>query len=153
MRISAQQRRHNETRIRAAMDRLLRGEIPTGGKCDVSTLAQQSGVDRTAFYGTRPYAHLREEFETRLARTREAGAAPVDPREAQINRLKNEITNLKQRLTGRDQPVAELTEFKNEALARLAAQHDEINLLRQRSDQSARIHHLPARTPVIGPCG
>ena len=55
MRISAQQRQQNETRIRAAMDRLLRGEIPPGGKCDITTLAQQAGVDRTAFYGTRPY--------------------------------------------------------------------------------------------------
>ena len=50
MRIGAQQRLRNETRIRAAMHRLLRGEIPAGGKCDISTLAQQSAVDRTAFY-------------------------------------------------------------------------------------------------------
>jgi hypothetical protein len=146
VRISAQQRLRNETRIRAAMHRLLRGEIPAGGKCDISTLAQQSAVDRTAFYGTRPYAHLREEFETRLVGMREAGD-PVDPREAQINRLKNEIINLKQRLTGRDQTITELTEFKTEALARLAAQHDEINRLRQHHDQSARVHHLPNRTP------
>ena len=54
MRISAAQRIQNENRIRAAMDRLLRGEIPPGGNCDVKTLAHQAGVDRTAFYGTRP---------------------------------------------------------------------------------------------------
>ena len=80
---------------------------------------------------------------------REAGD-PVDPREVQINRL-NEITNLKQRLTDRDQTISELTEFKTEALARLAAQHDEIDRLSQRHDQSAHLHHLPNRKPALGP--
>ncbi|MGW1028515.1 hypothetical protein ACWD4J_33355 [Streptomyces sp. NPDC002577] len=54
MRISAAQRTENENRIRAAMDRLLRGEIPPGGRFDVKTLAREAGADRTAFYGTRP---------------------------------------------------------------------------------------------------
>lgn len=54
MRITAAQRTANENRIRAAMDRLLRGEIPPGDRCDITTLAVESGVDRTAFYGTRP---------------------------------------------------------------------------------------------------
>src|SRR6266542_2170276 len=63
MRISAQQRQHNEARIRAAMDRLLRGDLPTGGSCDVKTLAREAGVDRTAFYSARPSAHLRKEFD------------------------------------------------------------------------------------------
>lgn len=66
MRISAAQRTENENRIRAAMDRLLRGEIPPGGKRDIKTLAIEAAVERTAFYGTRPYAHLRVEFERRL---------------------------------------------------------------------------------------
>lgn len=61
MRISAAERTENENRIRAAMDRLLRGEIPPGGKCDTKTLAGEAAVDRTAFYGTRPYSHLRVE--------------------------------------------------------------------------------------------
>jgi hypothetical protein len=39
MRITADQRAANEDRIRAAIDRLLRGEIPPGGRCDVKTLA------------------------------------------------------------------------------------------------------------------
>jgi hypothetical protein len=151
MRISAQQRQHNETRIRAAMDRLLRGEIPPGGKCDITTLAQQAGVDRTAFYGTRPYTHLREEFETRLTRMREAGD-PADHHEAQINRLKNEITSLKQRLVDREQTITELTDLKTEVLSRLAAQHDEITRLRRHSEQSGRVRHLLNRTPVIGSC-
>jgi hypothetical protein len=54
MRISAAQRIQNKNRIRAAMDRLLRGEITPGGGCDIKTLAREAGVDRTAFYRNRP---------------------------------------------------------------------------------------------------
>ncbi|MER8161540.1 hypothetical protein [Streptomyces sp. NPDC094472] len=64
------------------MDRLLRSEIPPGGKCDIKTLAREANVDRTAFNGTRPYAHLRIEFERRLQTLRQADDIP-DPREAQ----------------------------------------------------------------------
>jgi len=149
VRISAQQRHQNETRIRAAMDRLLRGEIPSGGKCDLTTLAQQAGVDRTAFYGARPYTHLREEFESRLTRMREAGD-PADHREAQINRLKNEVTSLKQRLADREQTITELADLKTEVLSRLAAQRDEITRLRRHAEQSGRVRQLPNRTSVIG---
>jgi hypothetical protein len=90
MRISVQQRQHNQARIRAAMDRLLRGDIPVGGSCDVKTLAREAGVDRAAFYGARPYAQLREEFEARLQALREVDEVP-DLRVAQIARLKNDI--------------------------------------------------------------
>ena len=83
MRITADQRAVNENRIRAAIDRLLRGDIPPGGRCDVKTLAREAGVDRTAFYGNRPYAHLRAEFEQRLQALQQAGQRP-DPRDAQI---------------------------------------------------------------------
>jgi hypothetical protein len=41
MRLSPAQGTENENRIRTAMDRLLRGEIPPGGKCDVKTLASE----------------------------------------------------------------------------------------------------------------
>ena len=80
MRISAAQRIQNENRIRAAMDRLLRGEIPPGGSCDITTLAREAGVDRTAFYGTRPYAHLANRIRTPAAATtaRRANARPED---------------------------------------------------------------------------
>ena len=94
MRITAAQRTANENRIRAAMDRLLRGEIPPGGRCDITNLAVESGIDRTAFYGTRPYADLRAEFERRLRTLQQAGDQP-DPRDAQITRLKTEIIGLK----------------------------------------------------------
>jgi chromosome segregation ATPase len=151
MRISAQQRQHNEARIRAAMDRLLRGDIPASGGCDAKTLAQQADVDRTAFYGTRPYAHLREEFENRLQALREAGEVS-DLRAAQVARLKKEIDSLKLRLSGRDQTITTLTDFKTEALSRLAAQHDEITRLRTTVTTVGNVRRLPARAQTIGPC-
>ena len=80
MRISAEQRQQNETQIRAVMDRLLSGEIPPGGKCDIKTLAREAAVDRTAFYGTRPYARLREEFEARLRPARRPATSPTPRR-------------------------------------------------------------------------
>lgn len=49
-RISDSYRARNENAIRAAMDRLMRGELPPGGKCDLKTLARESGVTRTGFY-------------------------------------------------------------------------------------------------------
>ncbi|GAA0612947.1 hypothetical protein [Streptomyces crystallinus] len=42
MRIYAVQRTGNENRIRAAMDRLFRDEVPPGGKRDIKTLAPRS---------------------------------------------------------------------------------------------------------------
>ncbi|MFI1617939.1 hypothetical protein ACH4VT_13400 [Streptomyces lydicus] len=71
------QRTENENRIRAAADRVLRGEIPPGGRCDIKTLASEAAVDRTAFYGTRPCAHLRVEFERRLQTLQQAGEIPL----------------------------------------------------------------------------
>ena len=151
MRISATQRTQNETRIRAAMDRLLHGQIPPDGRCDIKTLAREASVDRTAFYGTRPYAHLREEFEQRLQALHAAGEVP-DPRDAQIAWMKNEIDTLRQRLTRRDQSILELVDIKNEALSRLAAQHDQITRLRREADSTPQVRRLPTRTAGIGPC-
>ena len=151
MRISATQRTQNETRIRAAMDRLLHGQIPPDGRCDIKTLAREASVDRTAFYGTRPYAHLREEFEQRLQALHVAGEVP-DPRDAQIARMKNQIDTLKQRLTRRDQTILELSDTKNETLSRLAAQHDQITRLRREADSTPQVRRLPTRTASIGPC-
>jgi hypothetical protein len=54
MRISADQRQQNEARIRAAIDRLLAGDIPPGGKCDIKTLARVVSFvcrDRTCLSG------------------------------------------------------------------------------------------------------
>lgn len=151
MRITGEQRAANENRIRAAIDRLLRGEIPPGGRCDIKTLAAEAGVDRTAFYGTRPYAHLRAEFERRLQTLQQAGDQP-DPRDAQIARLKNEIATLKQRLTESASTIDELTEFRTQALAQLATQHDEITRLRASAAAASRVRQLPSRTTTIGSC-
>jgi len=146
MRISPAQRTENENRIRTAMDRLLRGEIPPGGKCDVKTLAIESGVDRTAFYGSRPYAHLRAEFEQRFQALQQAGERP-DPRDAQIARLKDEITALKQRLAQSADTISDLADFRTQALAQLAAQHDEITQLRRQAQQAASVRRLPTANP------
>lgn len=152
MRITAAQRAANENRIRAAMDRLLRGEIPAGGHCDIKTLAREADVDRTAFYGDRPYAHLRTEFEDRLQQLHQTGQTP-DPRTAQITRLKTEIDHLRQRISQADQKIAELTDFRGQSLARLAAQHDEIIRLREIAAGASHVIRLPTnRSKLIGPC-
>jgi chromosome segregation ATPase len=131
---------------RTAMSRLLNGDIPPGGKCDIKTLAREAGVDRTAFYGSRSYAHLRTEFEQRLEELRSAGERP-DPRDAQVARLKDEITRLRERLAKSDATIGELTDFRGQALARLAAQHDEIARLRQEARLAAGIRRLPVAAP------
>lgn len=152
MRITAAQRAANENRIRAAIDRLLRGEIPPGGRCDIKTLATEAGVDRTAFYGNRPYAHLREEFERRLHALQQVREIP-DPREAQITRLKAENAKLEERLAQAGQTIDELADFRTHALARLAAQHEEIVRLRAVAAGTSRVSRLPAPSAtVIGSC-
>ena len=142
MRLSRQQLADNEAKIRAAMARILDGDIPPGGKCDIKTLAGTAGVDRTAFYGTRPYAHLRTEFEQRLEQLRNAGEQH-DPRDAQVARLKDEITRLKERLAQSDATTSELAGFRDQALARLAAQHHEITRLRREARMAASVRRLP----------
>jgi septal ring factor EnvC (AmiA/AmiB activator) len=153
VRITAAQRVENENRIRAAMDRLLRGEIPSGGSCDIKTLALAAGVDRTAFYGNRPYTHLRAEFEHRLKQMQQHIGESPDPKTAQIERLKSDVDKLKTRLEQANSTIEELADFRTQALARLAAQHDEIQRLRATSDADTKVTRLPpARQKVIGPC-
>ncbi len=149
MRLSAQQRHANETRIRAVMDRLLTGHVPAGANCDVTTLARLSGIDRAAFYGTRPYAPLREEFEQRLRAVLDTGQVP-DPRQAQLTALKETITALNRRIASLDRTIAELTDFKATALSRLAAQHDEITRLRA-GTQNLRALQPPRTGPAPQP--
>jgi chromosome segregation ATPase len=127
MRITQEQRGQIEERIRAAMDRLLRGDIPPGAKCDVKTLANESGVSRAAIYST--YLHLKEEFEHRRDQLGESSGS-TDPREAQIARLKHQVGQLRSRIEKRDEELEQLKGFRVVALSRLAAQHDEITRLR-----------------------
>nr|WTB09089.1 hypothetical protein OG546_35695 [Streptomyces antimycoticus] len=160
-RISDSDRARNEDAIRAAMVRLLRGELPPGGKCDLKTLALESGVTRTGFYpkknrdGTTrlgPYQHLAEEFERRLAALQQAGEI-VDPRAAQIERLKAQVAHLKDRVAKRDEVVSELTEFKTAAISQLAAQHDEITRLREQAAALGNVRRLPAARSGSAPYG
>ncbi|WP_370382179.1 hypothetical protein [Catenulispora sp. GAS73] len=161
-RLSAEDKTRNEQAIRAAMDRLLSGDLPPGAKCGLKSLAEQAGVPRTGFYpkknrdGTArpgPYQHLAAKFEQQLASLIAAGAV-VDPRAAQIQRLKAENAGLRRRIADRDETIAEFTAFKTTAISRLAAQHDEIERLRRPGlEQSDNIRPLPARTTAtIDPC-
>ena len=68
-------------------------------------------------------------------------------------RLKAEIDHLRQRSSPAVQKIAELTDIRGQALARLAAQHDEIVRLRGIANGTSRVIHLPAnRATPIGPC-
>ncbi|WP_431047113.1 hypothetical protein ACQUSR_33455 [Streptomyces sp. P1-3] len=160
-RISEDTKARNEAAIRAAMDRLLAGELPPGGKCDIKTLAAEAGVSRTAFYPKKnrdgsarpgPYQHLAEEFERRLTALQEAGQI-VDPRNAQIERLKTQVAELQTRIIKRDADLAELTAFKTLAISRLAAQHDEIQRLRSQATAVDNVRRLPAARNDAAPSG
>jgi predicted nuclease with TOPRIM domain len=118
-----------ETRIRAAIHQLLDGPIPDGLHCDVKSLCVLAGVPRPTFYRT--YPHLKADFDRQRAAARQAGTQS-DPRLAQIERLKGETAQLRERLNTKNAELTELKRFRDEALSRLAAQHDEITNLRRR---------------------
>jgi hypothetical protein len=139
--ISPLKRRQAEDSIRAAMDRLLRGQIPPGGGCDITTLAREAGISRAALY--RSYGHLKDEFARRLAQMQADGNLP-DPRAAQIVRLNDENAQLHRRLLESERQIAELTEFRITAISRLAAQHDEITQLRRTQAAHSNVRALPA---------
>jgi AcrR family transcriptional regulator len=141
--ISDAQRRKTEDSIRAAIDRLLRGQIPSGGACDVTTLASEAGVSRAALY--RSYGHLKDEFTRRLSQIQAEGHLP-DPRAAQIGRLEDENAQLRERLRTCEQQLVELTGFRTNAISRLAAQHDEIVSLRQALAAPGNVRALPTTT-------
>jgi hypothetical protein len=156
-RLNAQDKASNEAAVRAAMEQILRGDLPPGGKADLKTLAQLSGVTRTGFYAKRnrdgtsrpgAYQHLAEEFTARVQALQGAGEI-VDPRAAHLERLKKENAELRDRVARRDGEVAKLTEFRILAISRLAAQYDEIERLRSLLTQQAEagdvVTHLPSR--------
>ncbi|MET9835125.1 hypothetical protein ABZ078_38950 [Streptomyces sp. NPDC006385] len=136
-RLTEESKTHNEAAIRAAMERILKGDLPPGGKADLKTLAALADVTRTGFHPkknrdgtTRPgaYQHLAEEFERRLNELRDAGEI-VDPR------------------------ISQLTEFRTLAISRLAAQHDEIERLRRQVTDDGVVRRLPEATNHIAPFG
>ncbi|MCX5527507.1 hypothetical protein OG342_32420 [Streptomyces bobili] len=118
------------------MEQLLGGDIPEGLRCDIKSLSTLSGVSRATLYRT--YPHLKQEFEQRLGRLRKARGEP-DPRIAQIDRLKEEVAQLRRRVSQMNQELAVREEFRATALSRLAAQHEEIiSLRRQLQDVTTR---------------
>jgi hypothetical protein len=146
------QRRDIEERLRCAARALLRGDLPPGGKADITTLTQMAGISRAALY--RSYPHIKAEFGRQLAGLRAAGHAP-DPRDAQIHRLKHQNAELKRRINDGETALAELGQFKTLALSRLAAQHDEIQRLRRTAEAAtlkAPVRQLHAR-PSAGLTG
>ncbi|WP_043267203.1 hypothetical protein [Streptomyces sp. CT34] len=160
-RLTETDKARNEAAIRAAMERILAGRLPPGGKADLKTLATMAGITRTGFYPKKnrdgtprpgPYQHLAEEFERRLRELHAAGEI-VDPRAAQIERLKREIAEMKERITARDEQLAELSEFKTLAISRLVAQHDEIERLRRQLASTGPVRPLPTSTSSRAPYG
>ncbi|WP_199739361.1 hypothetical protein [Streptomyces klenkii] len=140
-RISEETRDRNRQAIHDAMERLLSGDVPLDGSTDLKTLARMAGVPRTGFYPKKnrdgtprpgPYQQLAEEFDRRLKNLHQAGTIP-DPKAAQIERLKKANAALKKRLEQSDVELAELKEFKQLALSRIAAQHLELERLREQT--------------------
>ncbi|MFF7262036.1 hypothetical protein ACFZCL_17365 [Streptomyces sp. NPDC008159] len=118
------------------MEQLLGGDIPEGLRCDIKSLSTLSGVPRATLYRT--YPHLKQEFEQRLGRLRKARGEP-DPRIAQIDRLQEEVAQLRRRVSQMNHELAAREEFRATALSRLAAQHEEIiSLRRQLQDVTTR---------------
>jgi predicted nuclease with TOPRIM domain len=139
VRIDDQQRGLIEARIRSAMDRLLRGDLAPGDRCDVKTLAREAAVSRAALYST--YAHLKTEFEQRRERLRDSGTV-VDPRQSQITNLKDSIEKLRHRLSDHEDKISKLSRFRTTALSQLAAQHDEIQRLRSQLSKLGNVRVL-----------
>ncbi|WDT53920.1 hypothetical protein [Streptomyces sp. G7(2002)] len=131
-----------ESRLKAAMDQLMAGDIPEGLRCDIKSLSILAAVPRATLYRT--YPHIKQEFESRLGRAREVTGEP-DPRLAQIERLKAEVASLKGRLSQMKQEAIEAAEFKTLALSRLVEQHDEIQRLRVALENGGNIRTLPVR--------
>ncbi|KPN46509.1 hypothetical protein [Mycobacterium intracellulare] len=124
------QRQHPvEQRVRFAMRQLLAGDIPEGLKCDVKSLCALSGVPRATLY--RAYPYLKAEFEQQRDHVRADGTQP-DPRLAQIERLKAEVTRLRERLASTRAELDDAKIFRGQALSRIAAQHEELAELRIR---------------------
>ncbi|MFF1375557.1 hypothetical protein [Streptomyces sp. NPDC058308] len=119
-------------------------------------MAAEAGVTRTGSYpkGERPgpYQHLAEEFERRVKEAQAAGIV-IDSRASQIERLKAQVAELKERVAERDADLVELTAFKNLAISRLAAQHQEIEQLREQAAAADNVRRLPAARPGSAPFG
>lgn len=140
MALSPEQRDQIERRVRAAIDRLLAGQIPVGGACDVKTLAREAGISRAALYRT--WGHLKDEFEKRRAAAWTAGQQP-DPREARIARLRDLNQRLTSKLARTHNELSQLKERHQLALSALAAKDDELQRLRRELSTFSRTFPAP----------
>ena len=133
-----------EARIRTAITQLLTGPIPDDLKCDVTSLCVLAGVPRATLYRT--YPHLKAEFDRQRDTAPDDGQQP-DRRLARIDQCKTETNDLRVRLASRDREISELKRFRDTAVSRLAAQHDEITALRTqlRAADHSKIRWLPSR--------
>ncbi len=76
-----------------------------------------------------------------------------DPKTTQIERLKADVDKLKTRLAQANTIIDQLADFRTQALARLAAQHEEILRLRAAGNPTAKVTRLPVLPQkVVGPC-
>jgi AcrR family transcriptional regulator len=144
MALSHQQRDQIERRIRAAIDRLLAGQIPPGGACDVKTLAREAGISRASLYRT--WGHLKDEFEKRRAAAWAVGQQP-DPREARITRLRDLNQQLTSKLARSHTELRQLKERHRLLLSVLVAKDDELQRLRR---ELSRFSASPAPVPNRG---
>lgn len=142
MALSHQQREQIERRIRAAIDRLLAGQIPPGGACDVKALAREAGISRASLYRT--WGLLKDEFEQRRAAAWAAGRQP-DPREARIARLRDLNQQLTSKLARTHTEFNQLKERHQLLLSVLAAKDDELQRLRRELSTLSR--ESPALIP------
>src|SRR5207245_11705243 len=92
------------------------------------TLATEAGITRSALYTT--YQHLKDEFEQRREHVHDAGTV-IDPRDAQIERLTEQVRHLTEQLAAARHAAQQHTAFKTMAVSGLAAQHDELEHLRR----------------------
>ncbi|RKT09858.1 hypothetical protein BX285_6970 [Streptomyces sp. 1114.5] len=145
MALSQDQRDQTERRIRAAIDRLLAGQIPASGACDVKTLAREAGLSRASLYRT--WGHLKDEFEQRRAAAWAAGHQP-DPREARIARLRDLNQRLTSKLARTYSEFNLLKERHQVLLSVLAAKDDELQRLRREVSTFSR--ELPTLAPEMG---
>ncbi|MFF9901877.1 hypothetical protein ACF1HU_00460 [Streptomyces olivaceus] len=141
MALSTEQRDQVERRIRAGIDRLLSGQIPPGGACDIKTLAREAGISRAALYRT--WGHLKDEFEQRRAAARAAGQQP-DLREARIARLRERNQRLTTKLAQTCTELGELKESHRIALSALAAKGDELQRIRRQLSTLGNSSPTPA---------
>ena len=81
----------------------------------------------------------------------QAGDQP-DPRDAQIARLTNEVTALKQRLAESARTINELTEFRPEPSGNSPLNTTRSSACGAAITAASRVRRLPQRTAVIGSC-